>query len=110
MVAGAVIGYKLPVVSAGEFGQVMVVYFLCAVIRGLVVGISYVSFIIFGAILEAKDQVVLMWGGLRGAVGMSLAMMVSMCFPYFYPFFFQPLSAPQSSPQVFLWIQLLLIV
>ena len=45
-------------------------------IRSFVIIITYLIFNYFGAELEKKDQLVAIWGGLRGAVGLSLAMMV----------------------------------
>lgn len=59
-----------------EFGRLAILYVACTFIRSLVVGITYIIFKYFGADVEKKDQAIAIWGGLRGAVGLSLAMMV----------------------------------
>ena len=41
-----------------------------------IVGIDYALFTLSGAEIEKKDQAIVIWGGLRGAVGLSLAMMI----------------------------------
>ncbi len=54
----------------------IIMYVVCAVIRVIVIGIIYVVFKSFGARVEYRDQIIAAWAGLRGAVGLSLAMMV----------------------------------
>jgi len=77
VVAGTVIGYKLPSFPASEFAQMFVMYLACSLIRAIVIGLIYITFKACGAeVGEFKDQIVATWAGLRGAVGLSLAMMV----------------------------------
>lgn len=61
---------------AKDFAQLILVYMACTIIRAFIGGIIFFAFNAAGADLEAKDQVVSVWGGLRGAVGLALAMMV----------------------------------
>jgi NhaP-type Na+/H+ or K+/H+ antiporter len=76
VVAGTVIGYKLPSFPWWDFVQMIIMYIACTIIRATVVGIIYFIFRQCGAELEKEDQVIAIWAGLRGAVGLSLAMMV----------------------------------
>ncbi len=76
VVAGTVIGYKLPLFPIGDFGQMAIMFVACALIRCIVIGSMYVFFRLFGAKLEKEDQAIAIWAGLRGAVSLSLAMMV----------------------------------
>ena len=76
VVAGTVIGYKLPSFPMGDFVQMIIMYFACALIRLVVIGIIYAVFRLCGVPLEKEDQMVAIWAGLRGAVSLSLAMMV----------------------------------
>lgn len=59
-----------------EFGNLMLIYLACTLIRCIVIGLVYLIFKLSGVEIEKKDQVVAIWGALRGAVGLSLAMMV----------------------------------
>jgi len=76
VVAGIVIGYKLPSFPIIDFIQLPIMYLACTVIRAFVVGIIFVIFRFFDATIEARDQVITVWAGLRGSIGLSLAMMV----------------------------------
>lgn len=76
VIAGCVIGYKLPAFPSWDFLQMILLYIACTIIRAVVVGLTYVAFLICGVRLEKADQVIIIWAGLRGAVGLSLAMMV----------------------------------
>ena len=71
-----VIGYKLPLFPASEYLQMFVMFVACTVIRAIVVSLVYLVFKALGTNLEYRDQILTVWGGLRGAVGLSLAMMV----------------------------------
>ena len=76
VVAGTVIGYKLPSFPASDFAQMFIMYLVCTVIRAIVLGLIYALFRVFGIDIMYKDQIIATWAGLRGAVGLSLAMMV----------------------------------
>jgi len=76
VVAGAVIGYKFPSVPMKDFLQLPVMYVTCTLIRMFVVSMTFILFQYCGIKLEKKDQVITIFAGLRGAVGLSLAMMV----------------------------------
>ena len=76
VIAGCVIGYKLPSFPAWDFVQMIIMYVACTIIRAITVGLVYTLFSIGGTNLEKRDQIITIWAGLRGAVGLSLAMMV----------------------------------
>ena len=76
VVAGIVIGYKLPMFPLAEFGKMIMVYLVSLVIRALVIFSVYLVLKWLGYKLEFRDQIVAVWAGLRGAVGLSLAMLV----------------------------------
>lgn len=76
VVAGIVIGLKLPIFPFGDFVQIIILYFACTLIRVITVFFTYMICKLFGEDLDWKDQLVTVWAGLRGAVGLSLAMMV----------------------------------
>lgn len=76
IIAGTIIGFKLPSVQVEDFVQLIVMYLVCTLIRTIVVGFVYIVFRTLGFNIEKKDQIVTIWAGLRGAVGLSLAMMV----------------------------------
>ena len=76
VIAGCIIGYKLPSYPSQDFVSMIILYIACTIIRAIVVGLTYVGFGICGTKLEKADQIIAVWAGLRGAVGLSLAMMV----------------------------------
>jgi|AntRauTorckE5430_2_1112549.scaffolds.fasta_scaffold02761_3 NhaP-type Na+/H+ or K+/H+ antiporter len=61
VVAGTVIGFKLPAFPASEFGQMIVMYIICTVVRALVFLLSFLIFNAFGYKLEFRDQIVATW-------------------------------------------------
>ena len=63
VVAGIVIGYKLPSFPIIDFIQLPIMYLACTVIRAFVVGIIFVIFRFFDATIEARDQVITVWAG-----------------------------------------------
>lgn len=76
VVAGIVIGLKLPIFPFGDFVQILILYVACTLIRAITVFLTFLICRGFGEDLDWKDQFVTVWAGLRGAVGLSLAMMV----------------------------------
>ena len=86
VIAGCVIGSKMPVMALSDYVRLVIIYGSCFAIRSVVVLSTYVIFRICGAPLKLRDQCVAIWGGVRGAVGLSLAMMVfstsGICQPY----------------------------
>lgn len=85
VVAGTVIGYKLPSYPLGDFVQMIAMYVACAFIRCVVIGLIFIIFRLSGVKLQLRDQIIACHAGLRGAVSLSLAMMVfsnaSICEP-----------------------------
>lgn len=61
VIAGCVIGYKLPSFPVSDFFQMVEMYFVCTLIRACVIGLIYVIFKACGADLEFKDQIVATW-------------------------------------------------
>lgn len=76
IVAGIVIGFKLPIFPVHDYILLGILYIACTLIRAITVGIIYCCCKYFGEDLEWKDQLITVWAGLRGAVGLSVAMMV----------------------------------
>lgn len=86
IIAGCVIGSKMPVMALYDYVRLAIVYGACTAIRAVVVLSTFAVFKLAGSPLVLRDQFVGIWAGVRGAVGLSLAMMVfgetSMCQPY----------------------------
>jgi NhaP-type Na+/H+ or K+/H+ antiporter len=61
VVAGTVIGFKLPSFPVSEFTHMFAMYAVCALIRGVVIGLIYLAFKACGSDLEFKDQIVATW-------------------------------------------------
>lgn len=77
IIAGIVISHKIDKISGMNIVNVIVIYIFCAVIRAVTVGSVYCTMNYgFGCKLERNDQFVAIWGGLRGAVGLALALLV----------------------------------
>ncbi|GMI19309.1 hypothetical protein TeGR_g7785, partial [Tetraparma gracilis] len=82
VVAGIVIMNRLEskiFMDPTNVGNLFLVWIMCNVIRGVVVTLAFYFMNLFlkgEDKLLAKDQVVGWWGGLRGAVGLALAMMI----------------------------------
>ena len=86
IIAGCVIGSKMPAMALSDYIRLAILYGACTAIRSLVVLSTFVVFRLTGSPLKLRDQLVGIWAGVRGAVGLSLAMMVfgetSICQPY----------------------------
>ncbi len=61
VVAGTVIGYKLPSFPLSEFSQMFAMYAVCAFVRVVVIGLIYAVFKLCGSDLKWKDQIVATW-------------------------------------------------
>jgi len=61
VVAGTVIGFKLPAFPVSEFGQMFVMYLICTAVRALVILLAFLIFKAFGCDLEFRDQIVATW-------------------------------------------------
>ena len=86
MIAGCVIGNKMPVMALSDYVRLVILYGACTAIRTVVVLSTFTVLKLTSAPLMLRDQFVSIWAGVRGAVGLSLAMMVfgetSICQPY----------------------------
>jgi sodium/hydrogen exchanger 10/11 len=78
VIAGIVIGRDVDgdLMTGGNVLKLFLIYVGCALIRGFVISLVYSILSKSGMHLEKEDQVIAWWGGLRGAVGLALAMMV----------------------------------
>ncbi|GMH48850.1 hypothetical protein TL16_g00390 [Triparma laevis f. inornata] len=78
VIAGIVIGKDVDtsLLTGTNVLYLLLVYLAVTCIRGFVVGCTYYTLTKFGFPLEKSDQIIAWWGGLRGAVGLALAMMV----------------------------------
>jgi len=78
VIAGIVIGRDVDrdLLTGDNFLKLLAMYVGCAIIRGFVISMVYSFLVKCGFPLQKEDQVVAWWGGLRGAVGLALAMMV----------------------------------
>eukprot|EP00812_Abedinium_dasypus_P002540 NODE_130_length_2002_cov_178.843349.p1 GENE.NODE_130_length_2002_cov_178.843349~~NODE_130_length_2002_cov_178.843349.p1 ORF type:complete len:560 (-),score=192.05 NODE_130_length_2002_cov_178.843349:306-1742(-) len=63
-------------ITLEDWGWLVFVYVVAAVVRGLMLVVFYPALKVLGYSTTVKDCVVMWWGGLRGAVGMALAVMV----------------------------------
>lgn len=62
--------------EASDFGWALAIYVAVVAVRAVIVGIFYPLLRRFGYGLSAADAAVVWWGGLRGAVGLALALSV----------------------------------
>ena len=76
MIAGCVIGSKMPVMALSDYVRLVILYGACTAIRSLVVLSTFAVLKLAGSPLMLRDQFVSMWAGVRGAVGLSFAMIV----------------------------------
>jgi len=61
VVAGTVIGFKLPAFPVSELGLMFVMYLICTAVRALVILLTFLIFKAFGCDLEFRDQIVATW-------------------------------------------------
>jgi NhaP-type Na+/H+ or K+/H+ antiporter len=61
VVAGTVIGFKLPAFPVSELGLMFVMYLICTAVRALVFVLTFLIFKAFGCDLEFRDQIVATW-------------------------------------------------
>jgi sodium/hydrogen exchanger 10/11 len=78
VIAGIVIGRDVDgdLLTGSNVGKLFLIYVGCSIVRGFVIGLVYSFLSKCGVPLQKEDQVIAWWGGLRGAVGLALAMMV----------------------------------
>ena len=78
--AGTIIGIRIATaagssdITGKELGWAILLYFALLVIRGIIIAIAYPLMRRSIYSFSWKDATVLWWGGLRGAVGLSLAL------------------------------------
>jgi len=80
LLAGALSGEAMGKVDASDYGNLFILYFVCLVIRGAVIFASRPILQRLDADREPVpfgDALVMTWGGLRGAVGLALAIQVA---------------------------------
>jgi len=82
VIAGIVISHKIESLSFRNVLNVFIMYFSCTIIRGVVIFSVYTVMNKCGSNLERNDQFIAVWGGLRGAVGLALALLVYNEFQY----------------------------
>jgi len=63
-------------VDASDWGWIVVIYIFCQLIRAAMVFLLYPALRYFGYGMDIPEAIVLTWGGLRGAVGLVLALIV----------------------------------
>lgn len=76
IIVGVVIAEKI-VFGPMDFVILAIVYISTIVIRGLVIGGFYPLMKKIGYGLSARDATIVWWGGLRGAIGLALALIVA---------------------------------
>lgn len=79
VIAGLVITFKLNFThfSGFDVGVLLLIYVCATITRGFIVAMVYMTVQLgTGKLMDWRDGVVATWGGLRGAVGLALAMMV----------------------------------
>lgn len=65
-------------IAASDWGWLLVLYFLLTVIRALMIGVLWVPLNRFGVPITYQEGAVMVWSGLRGAVSLSLALIVDL--------------------------------
>lgn len=77
LLAGLIIGSKtIHIVTVNDWGYLILLYAFLQVLRGFVVAVLYPIVANVGLKCSRNDAVFLAWAGLRGAVGMALALIV----------------------------------
>ena len=78
VISGIVIFSKLDLAAfdGRDVGLLILIYVVGTFLRGAIVGATYALLKTLGHKLEWRDSLVATWGGLRGAVGLALAMIV----------------------------------
>ena len=79
VISGLVIAYRLEFdqdFTLFDVGVLLLLYFLSTIVRGLCVGSVWLVESGLGRKMDWRDAIVTTWGGLRGAVGLALALMV----------------------------------
>ena len=76
IIVGVVIAQKI-VFGPMDFLILAIVYISTIIIRGIVIGGFYPLMRKIGYGLSAKDATIVWWGGLRGAIGLALALIVA---------------------------------
>ena len=79
VISGIVIFSKLEFsdfMNGRDIGLLLLIYVVGTILRGVIVALTYALLTACGHKLFWKDGVVATWGGLRGAVGLALGMMV----------------------------------
>merc|ERR1711920_612988 len=82
-ISGAIIAADLMTspVTSKDLGMLMIVYASSQVVRGVAVLVFYPFLKCTGPAFSWKDAVFTWWGGLKGAVGLSVAMVFRMSIP-----------------------------
>jgi len=65
-------------ISGDEWGWSILLYLFLQVIRLLTIMLSYPFLMLSGYSIDWKDVIVMTWGGLRGAVGLALSLIVDL--------------------------------
>mmetsp|Transcript_18011 Transcript_18011/g.23713 ORF Transcript_18011/g.23713 Transcript_18011/m.23713 type:complete len:1456 (-) Transcript_18011:157-4524(-) len=77
IITGLVIGKEFPTVDGHDIAILVIIYLFSHVIRAAVLGFVHLWCHLRGKRTNWNYDVVCMWGGLRGAVGLALALLVN---------------------------------
>ena len=78
VIAGVVMTYRIDMtqITPFDWGVLLLLYVVSTLVRGTIVSMVWSFEQCTGRKVDWRDAVVTTWGGLRGAVGLALALMV----------------------------------